>query len=95
MPQGNNLHCNSHDIHFGFNFFLISDVEIGFSEVTYNVSEGASETVTVAVMNGPPDRNVTVSLSTVNGTATGRRKTVLCRIYVQKSESHSHEVVIY
>ena len=64
-------------------------MEIGFSEVTYNVSEGASETVTVVVMNGPPDRDVTVSLSTMNGTATGRRKTVSCRICVQKSESHS------
>ena len=90
MPQSNNLHCTSHNTHFGFNFFLTSVVEIGFSEVTYNVSEGASETVTVAVMNGPPDRDVTVSLSTINVTATGRRKTtILCNIYVQKSESHS------
>jgi len=90
VPYGNNLHCTSHNTHFGFNFFLTSDVEIGFSKVTYNVSEGASETVTVVLMNGPPDRDVIVSLSTMNGTATGRRKT---GIYVQKSESHSDEVV--
>ena len=68
-------------------------MEIGFSEVTYNVIEGANETATVAVMNGPPDRDITVSLSTVDGTATGRRKTVSSEIYVQKSESHNHEVV--
>ena len=76
-----------------FNFFLTSDVEIGFSEVTYNVSEGASVTVTVDVMNGPPDRDVTVSLSTVDGTATGKKNTVQGRICVQKSESPNHAVV--
>ena len=41
------------------------------------------------------NQDITVSLSTVDGTATGicRRKTVLCRIHVQKSESHNHVVV--
>ena len=68
-------------------------MEIGFSEVTYSVSEGTSVTVTVDVISGIPDRDITIFLSTVDGTATGRRKTVSSEIYVQKSESHNHEVV--
>ena len=76
-----------------FNFFLTSDVEIGFSEVTYNVSEGASVTVTVDVISGTPDQDVTVSLSTMDGTATGKKKTVQSRICVQKSVSPNHAVV--
>ena len=64
-------------------------MEIGFSSTTYNVIEGASATVTVTVVSGTPDRDITVSLSTVSGTATGKRKTVQCRVY-----SHNHEVII-
>ena len=80
-------------MHFGFYFFLTSDVEIGFSEVTYNVSEGANVTVTVDVISGTPDQDITVFLSTVGGMATGKKNTVQSRICVQKSVSPNHAVV--
>ena len=47
-------------------------MEIGFNSATYNAIEGASATVTVDVMNGTPDRDITISLSTGDDTATGR-----------------------
>ena len=77
----------------GFHFLLTSDVEIGFSPTTYNVSEGASATVTVAVVSGTPDRDITVSLSTVAGTATGRGRLFSVESCVQQSDSHNPKVV--
>ena len=45
-------------------------VKIGFSSTAYTVSEGSgSVSVTVSVQNEVLDRDVTVTLSTVNGSA--------------------------
>ena len=50
--------------------FTISVVTIGFSRTPYSVSEDAgSVSVTVSVQTGTLDRDVVVTLSTVNGTA--------------------------
>ena len=47
-----------------------SVVTIGFSRTAYSVSEDAgSVSVRVSIQNGAPDRDVIVTLSTVNGTA--------------------------
>ena len=46
---------------------------IGFSQPTYDVAEGAGMVmVTVAVLNGTPDQDVEVTVSTMDGSATGR-----------------------
>ena len=45
-------------------------VTIGFSRAAYSVSEDAgSVSVTVSVQTGTLDRDVVITLSTVNGTA--------------------------
>ena len=50
--------------------FTTSVVKIGFSSTAYTVSEDAgSVSVTVSVQNEVLDRDVTVTLSTVNGSA--------------------------
>ena len=50
--------------------FTTSVVTIGFNKTAYSVSEDASSvSVTVSVLNGTLDRDVIVTLSTVNGTA--------------------------
>ena len=50
--------------------FTTSGFTIGFPETAHSVSEGASSvSVTLSVQNGPLDREVIVTLSTVNGTA--------------------------
>lgn len=54
-------------------FLFLSDLEIGFNPATYNVTENVGNVmVTVAVLSGTPDRDVEVSVSTVDGSATGR-----------------------
>ena len=50
--------------------FTSSVVTIGFSRTAYSVSEDAgSVSVRVSIQNGAPDRDVIVTLSTINGTA--------------------------
>ena len=45
-------------------------VTIGFSKADYSVSEDVgSVSVTVSIQNGALDRDVIVTLSTINGTA--------------------------
>ena len=50
--------------------FTTSVVTIGFNKTAYSVSEDASSvSITVSVQMGALDRDVVVTLSTVNGTA--------------------------
>ena len=53
-----------------FALILTSVVTIGFNRTAYSVSEDAgSVTVTLSVQTGTLDRDVIVTLSTINGTA--------------------------
>ena len=50
--------------------FTTSVLTIGFNKAAYSVSEDAdSVSITLSVQNGVLDRDVIVTLSTVNGTA--------------------------
>ena len=71
------LHCTSIHIYkhnysslFIFTSSVFTIVTIGFTNAAYSVYEDAgSVSVTVSVQTGNLDRNVIVTLSTVNGTA--------------------------
>ena len=62
--------CHTRDHEWNKLTFSISEVTIGFNRTAYFVSEDAgSVSVTVSVQTGTLDRDIILTLSTVNGTA--------------------------
>ena len=62
--------CHTRDHEWNKLTFSISEVTIRFNRTAYFVSEDAgSVSVTVSVQTGTLDRDVILTLSTVNGTA--------------------------
>ena len=85
LGRGKELHSpfrapgNKANLPCDISCFCFSDVIIGFSQPTYDVAEGAGMvTVTVAVLNGTLDQDIEVTVSTMDGSATGRG----CMIFV-------------
>ena len=49
---------------------LITAIQVGFSDQTYNVNEGNTASVELTVVANPLSRSVTVNVTSVDGTAT-------------------------
>ena len=63
--------------------FSTSVITIGFNETAYSVSEDAgSISITLSVQTGILDRNVIVTLSTINGTA-------MCEFQIENTQTYT------
>ena len=59
----------------GFGFLFCSGVQIGFRDILYSSDESSGVVmVGVGVLSGSLSRNITVRLSTTEGTATGKNR---------------------
>ena len=68
-----------------YNVFTLttSVVTIGFNETAYSVSEDAGNvSITLSVQTGILDRNVIVTLSTINGTA-------MCEFQIENTQTYT------
>jgi len=53
-------------------YTLLSGVIVGLEQLSYNVSETASSLIVCASLSGQTERNVFITLVTVQGTAQGK-----------------------